>query len=129
MFFKTKKKDIVDELDAHEKELFEHAKARIKEKKALYRHFVLFLAGCISMIVLNIVLGFGSSFQFFELDWFVFGVINTLNSEVVRGISLKRFCFSTGKVEHHIVLALHEIFPALVLTEPIGPRCCLPFVG
>ena len=75
MFFKTKKKDIVDELNPHQKELFEHAQARIKEKKALYRHFVLFLAGCIFMIVLNVVLGFGSSFKFLELDWFVFGVL------------------------------------------------------
>lgn len=75
MFSKTKKSTTQDELDVRQKELFIHAQARMKEKKALYRHFVFFLAGCIFMIVLNLVLGFGKEFQLFELDWFVFGVL------------------------------------------------------
>lgn len=75
MFSKTKKNTTQDELDVRQKELFIHAQARMKEKKALYRHFVFFLAGCIFMIVLNLVLGFGNEFQLFELDWFVFGVL------------------------------------------------------
>lgn len=75
MFSKTKKSNSTEELDVRQKELFEHAQARMKEKKSLYRHFVFFLAGCIFMIVLNLVLGFGKEYQFFELDWFVFGVL------------------------------------------------------
>ena len=75
MFFKARKSKTANEFDAHQKELFEHAQARIKEKKSLYRHFVFFLAGCIFMIVLNLGLGFGKEFQFFELDWFVYGVL------------------------------------------------------
>lgn len=75
MFSKTKKTDSPEGLDVRQKELFEHAQARMKEKKVLYRHFVFFLAGCIFMIVLNLVLGFGKEYRFFELDWFVFGVL------------------------------------------------------
>ena len=71
----TKNKTSEPKLDVQQKELFEHAQSRINEKKALYRHFVVFLAGCILMIVLNLVLNIGSEFKFLEYDWFVVGVI------------------------------------------------------
>ena len=71
----TKNKTSKPRLDVQQKELFEHAQSRINEKKALYRHFVVFLAGCILMIVLNLVLNIGSEFKFLEYDWFVVGVV------------------------------------------------------
>jgi len=75
MFFKTKKKIVPQESEVRQKELFEHAQARIKEKKGLYRHFIFFLVGCIFMIVLNLVLNFGVDFKFLGQDWFVLGVL------------------------------------------------------
>lgn len=74
MFSKSKTKTS-GELDIHQKELFEHAQARVNEKKGLYRHFILFLVGCIFMIVFNLVLNFGAEIKIFELDWFVIGVL------------------------------------------------------
>ncbi|WP_010520252.1 2TM domain-containing protein [Aquimarina agarivorans] len=73
MFSNSKKKDTA--IDLEQKELFEHAQARIKEKRGLYRHFIVFLVGCIFMIVLNLGLNFGNEFKFLDLDWFVFGVL------------------------------------------------------
>ena len=73
MFSKNKTPEV--KYDVHQKELFEHAQARINEKKGLYRHFVFFLAGCILMIVLNLVLNIGGEFSFFGFDWFVIGVL------------------------------------------------------
>lgn len=71
----SKNKTSKPKLDAEQKELFEHAQSRINEKKALYRHFIVFLAGCILMIVLNLVLNIGGEFKFLEFDWFVIGVV------------------------------------------------------
>ncbi len=73
MFSSFKKKNST--IDLEQKELFEHAQARIKEKRGLYRHFIVFLVGCIFMIVLNLGLNFGVEYKFLELDWFVFGVL------------------------------------------------------
>ncbi|WP_010177429.1 2TM domain-containing protein [Aquimarina agarilytica] len=73
MFSRSKSKEST--IDLEQKELFEHAQARIKEKKGLYRHFIVFLVSCIFMIVLNLGLNFGKEYKFLELDWFVFGVL------------------------------------------------------
>ncbi len=73
MFSNFKKKNKA--IDLEQKELFEHAQARIKEKRGLYRHFIVFLVGCIFMIVLNLGLNFGVEYKLLELDWFVFAVL------------------------------------------------------
>ncbi len=69
--FSKKKPD----LDTHQKELFEHAQERVREKKGLYTHFILYLVGCIFMIVLNLLLDFGIDFKPLGIDWFVYGVL------------------------------------------------------
>ena len=75
MFSKKNKSAPLSEADARQKELFEHAQARIREKKGLNRHFILFLVGCIFMIVLNLVLNFGTEIKILGQDWFVVGVL------------------------------------------------------
>jgi len=75
MFSRKNKVDSSIEVDSKQKELFEHAQARVNEKRGLYRHFILFLVGCIFMIVLNLVLNFGVNIKPFGLDWFVIGVL------------------------------------------------------
>lgn len=62
-------------IDPEQKELFENAQARIRQKKNLYRHFVLFLAGAILLIVINLVLGFGKEYTLFDVDWFVWAIL------------------------------------------------------
>lgn len=53
-------------------ELYENARTRIKQKKRLYVHFVLFLVGSVFLIVLNKVLNVGEAFM---EDWFVWAIV------------------------------------------------------
>ena len=72
MFGKKKQKP---QIDATQLELIENAQKRIKQKKRLYVHFVIFLIGAIFLIVANTVLGIGKDVQFFEIDWFVYAIL------------------------------------------------------
>ena len=56
--------------DQHE--LYENARNRIKQKKRLYLHFVVFLVGSIFLIVLNKVLKVGETFI---ENWFVWAIV------------------------------------------------------
>lgn len=69
-----KKKDI-PQIDKDQLELIENAQKRIKQKKRLYVHFVVFLIGAIFLIVANTVLGIGKDFKIFDINWFVFAIL------------------------------------------------------
>jgi len=66
MFSKDKPKAEVD-LEQHE--LLENAQKRIKQKKRLFSHFVVFLIGSIFLILINKILKYGEQY-----DWFVWGI-------------------------------------------------------
>lgn len=66
MFSKNKKKSLI-ELEQHE--LLEHAQTRIKQKKRLYNHFVVFLIGSVFIIIINKILKYGV-----EYNWFVWAI-------------------------------------------------------
>lgn len=66
MFSKNKKKSLI-ELEQHE--LLEHAQMRIKQKKRLYNHFVVFLIGSVFMIIINKILKYGV-----EYNWFIWAI-------------------------------------------------------
>ncbi|MFK5958002.1 MAG: 2TM domain-containing protein [Lutibacter sp.] len=53
-------------------ELYENARNRIKQKKQLYFHFVLFLIGSVFLIILNKLLKVGENYI---ENWFVWVVI------------------------------------------------------
>lgn len=92
-----KKKSNQEALDLRQKELFEHAQERIKEKKSLYTHFLFYLVGCIFFIVLNILLDFGSEFTLFQLDWFVYAVLIWTFFLVVHAFRVLLFSKFMGK--------------------------------
>ena len=50
-------------------QLFENARKRIKQKKRLYLHFVIFLVGSVFLIVLNKILKVEEQY-----DWFVWAI-------------------------------------------------------
>ena len=52
-------------------ELYENARYRIKQKKRLYFHFVVFLVGSVFLIILNKILNVGENFL---EDWFVWAI-------------------------------------------------------
>ncbi len=72
MFSKSSKKP---EIDKEQLALFEEAKARIKQKKRLFQHFVLFLVGSVFLIIANVILGVGADVYVFGMDWFVAAII------------------------------------------------------
>lgn len=69
------KKKPTPQIDKDQLELIENAQKRIKQKKLLYVHFVIFLIGAIFLIVANTVLGIGKDYKLFEIDWFVFAIL------------------------------------------------------
>lgn len=56
-------------LDREQHELIEKAQDRIRQKKRLYQHFVLFLVGSVFLILLNKALKVGAG-----SDWFVWAI-------------------------------------------------------
>lgn len=66
MFTKNKNKTLI-ELEQHE--LLEHAQKRIKQKKRLFNHFVVFLIGSVFLIIINKILKYGV-----EYNWFVWAI-------------------------------------------------------
>lgn len=71
MFGKKKTKPAIDQ---EQLALIKAAEKRIKQKKRLYIHFVLFLIGAVFLIVANTILGIGKEFKIAGLDWFVFAI-------------------------------------------------------
>ncbi|WP_298341794.1 dihydrofolate reductase [uncultured Algibacter sp.] len=69
------KKKPIPQIDKDQLELIENAQRRIKQKKRLYVHFVIFLIGAIFLILANTVLGIGKDFKLFGIDWFVFAIL------------------------------------------------------
>ena len=68
------KKKTKPQLDPEQLELFQNAQRRIKQKKRLYYHFILFLIGALLLILANTVLGIGKDFQIFGREWFVYAI-------------------------------------------------------
>ncbi|MBC9798139.1 2TM domain-containing protein [Sinomicrobium weinanense] len=66
MWFKSKKTKKVDE---EQYELLKNAEARIRQKKRLYNHFVIFLIGSIFLIIANKILKYGEQY-----NWFVWAI-------------------------------------------------------
>jgi hypothetical protein len=56
-------------LDLEQHELLENAQRRVKQKKRLYFHFVLFLIGSVFLVLINKILKYGQ-----EYDWFIWAI-------------------------------------------------------
>ncbi|MEZ4858809.1 MAG: 2TM domain-containing protein [Flavobacteriaceae bacterium] len=70
MFSNSKK---TERIDSEQREQYEYARKRVKQKKRLMQHFIVFLAGSILLIIINPVLGIGK--DFFIKDWFVWAIL------------------------------------------------------
>ena len=56
-------------IDLEQHELLETAQKRIKQKKRLFTHFVIFLIGSVFLILINKILKYGETY-----DWFIWGI-------------------------------------------------------
>lgn len=70
MFSKTKK---TQRIDSEQREQYEYARTRIKQKKNLMRHFIVFLVGSLLLIIVNPLLGYGNDILF--KDWFIWAIL------------------------------------------------------
>lgn len=69
------KKKQTSTIDKDQLELIEYAQKRIKQKKRLYIHFVVFLIGAVFLILANTVLGIGKDFTIAGVNWFVYAIL------------------------------------------------------
>ncbi|WP_027137713.1 dihydrofolate reductase [Gaetbulibacter saemankumensis] len=69
------KKKSTPQIDKEQLELLENAQKRIKQKKRLYAHFIIFLIGSVILIIANTVLGIGKEFTPFGKEWFLFAIL------------------------------------------------------
>ena len=68
-------------------ELYENARNRIKQKKRLYYHFIVFLVGSVFLIVLNKFLNIWEQFDWFVwaiLIWFFLFILHVINVYVTN---------------------------------------------
>jgi dihydrofolate reductase len=75
MFGKKKQQP---QIDKEQLELIENAQRRVRQKKRLYIHFVVFLIGALFLILANTVLGIGKDVQIYGIDWFVYAIFTWL---------------------------------------------------
>lgn len=69
------KKKVKPQIDQEQLELIQNAQRRIKQKKRLYVHFVIFLIGALFLVLANTLLGIGDTVTFFGTEWFVFAIL------------------------------------------------------
>lgn len=70
-----RKKKTIPQIDKNQLELIENAQKRIKQKKRLYVHFVIFLIGAAFLILANTVLGIGEDFTILGKEWFLYAIL------------------------------------------------------
>ncbi len=61
-------------MDKEQHEIYEKARKRIRQKRRLYWHFIVFIVGSVFLIVLNKLLDFGQEYG----DWFVWAILTWL---------------------------------------------------
>ena len=69
------KKKNPSKLDSEQRELYDNARRRTKQKKRLFQHFVVFLVGAVLLIVLNVVIGYQEDFMPLGYNWFVWAIL------------------------------------------------------
>lgn len=82
------KKKQTSQIDQEQLELITNAQQRIKQKKRLYIHFIVFLIGSVVLIILNTVLGIGEQMTFFGKEWFVYAILIWLSFLVYHLINV-----------------------------------------
>ena len=85
MFGKKKTKPTIDQ---EQLALIKYAEKRIKQKKRVYVHFVIFLIGAVFLILANTVLGIGKEVTIAGLNWFVIAIIVWLAFFIYHFISV-----------------------------------------
>ena len=90
-------------------EIYEKARKRIKQKKRLYFHFLLFLVGSIFLIVLNVIFNvgeqFGEWFKYAVAVWLFLWILHVVNVFITN----RFFGKDWERLETEKLIAKHEI--------------------
>lgn len=86
MFSKSKK---TKQIDSEQREQYNYALQRIRQKKRLFRHFIFFLAGSVLFIILSAFLNKGNEilnnwYIYAILIWLFFLLVHVLNVYVIN---------------------------------------------
>ena len=113
-------------------ETYEKARQRIKQKKRLYYHFILFLVGGVFLIVLNVVFNvgeqqFGEWFKYAIATWLVLWILHFVNVFITN----RFFGNEWERIETEKLITKHEIKSEklegnLIKTGKITPNDKLP---
>ncbi len=68
--FGRKKKDIPG-IDLEQKEMIENAQKRIKQKRGLFTHFIVFLVGAVGLIIISQVLMKVEPVRILDIEWWI----------------------------------------------------------
>ena len=116
-------------IDPEQRALIENAQSRIRQKKKLYRHFVLFLAGAVLMIIINPILGIGKDITLFGYDWFLWAILLWTFFFLVHVINvfvLNRFMGKAWEEEQINALVKKQQDRIAVLEEKVAVAHPLP---
>ncbi len=72
MFSKSKNES---RQEAENREQYEYAQNRIKQKKGLLSHLIYFIVGSIILAIINLALGIGKDTTFIGYDWYVWAIV------------------------------------------------------
>lgn len=112
-------------------EIYEKARKRVKQKKRLYYHFLLFLVGSVFLIVLNLIFKVGEQFG----EWFKYAVAAWLFIWILHFVNVfitnRFFGKDWERIETEKLIAKHSIKQDkletnLIKTGVITPNDKLP---
>ncbi|WP_274475113.1 dihydrofolate reductase [Mangrovimonas aestuarii] len=69
------KKKQTSKIDPEQLKLIQDAQQRVKQKKRLYIHFILFLIGSIGFLVAQLIFKVGQDVKIFGIDWFAIAIL------------------------------------------------------
>jgi len=72
MFSKSKKES---RQEAENREQYEYAQERIKQRKGLLSHLIYFVVGSIILAIINLALGIGKDTIFIGYNWYVWAIV------------------------------------------------------
>lgn len=95
-------------MDKSEHEIYERARARVKQKKRLYYHFIIFLIGSVFLIVLNTLFKvgeqYGEWFKYAVAFWLLLWILHFINVFITN----KFFGKEWERIETEKIIAKHE---------------------
>ena len=89
-------------------ELYENARYRIRQKKRLYFHFVVFLVGSVFLIILNKILNVGDTISINRLLDILFPETGSINKDEISA-TMNLFFMVFSKYELFILHDIHQI--------------------